>query len=333
MYHLLGICLSLSGLLVINSVFSLLAAVFWRGISGSAARWSGTARAQVLFLLRILPGLMSVLCVGGIFIPAYVAHEPRQTTEIVTSPLGLLAAVSLCGIGFSVWHGISAGIATRRLVRNWKEHAVPVQIRDIRIPAFRIVHPFPVIAVVGAFRPRLFIADRVFRSLSGDEIAAAVSHENGHLVAGDNLKHALLLVCRNILTHIPLGRSMDRAWVEAVESAADERAARGGAEAALDLASALVKVARLVPKGSSPAVPAGISLVSNDLGGIASRVLRLTQLASHCTHPPATDTRLGNFALGTCLCVLFCAAVAAASSSQLLADIHSALERIVSALQ
>lgn len=332
MYELLGICLSLVGLLSINSVASVFVSVFWRRISPVAESWSTSTRAQLLFFLRIVPGLVAILCVGAIFIPSYLANEPRHTSEIVTAKLGLLAAVSLCGIGLALWHRLGTCLATRRLVRDWLKHAEPLRIENLTIPAFRFQHRFPVIAILGAFRPRLFIADQVFHALSAEEIAAAVAHEKGHLAAVDNFKRASLRMCRDVLTVIPAGRSLDRAWFEAAELAADDYAARGGASVALDLASALVKVARLAPRGSKPAMLAGTSLISEDPGRITSRVVRLIQRSAQPSSQTA-ETPILKLAMGACLSGFLTIAVLIISSSGLLATIHSALEYVVSALQ
>src|SRR5262249_48078215 len=125
-----------------------------------------------------------------------------------------------------------------------------------------------------------------FQSLTNEEISAAMAHESGHLISRDNLKRPLLRACRDMLAIVPSGASLDRAWVEASEAAADEHAARGGSGGALDLASALIKIARLVPDGVKPAFPAGALLIGDDGAGgvdgagIAERVRRLTRLAT-----------------------------------------------------
>src|SRR5919202_1119057 len=112
-------------------------------------------------------------------------------------------------------------------------------------------------AGVGTLRPRLFIAQQLFAALTEAELRAALAHECGHLATRDNLKRAVLRACRDVLTIVPAGRTLDRAWDESTEAAADEHAARdGGAAAALDLAAALVKIARLAPPGMRPTLPA-----------------------------------------------------------------------------
>lgn len=333
MYELLAICLSLAGLLVIHTLALLLVIIFWRVSSRCAESWMPSIRAKFLFLLRITPGAVAVLCVGALFLPAYLSHEPRQTTEIVTAKLGVLAALSLYAIGFALWRLLAACLLTRRLIKNWLKYAEPAVINDVAIPAYRFQHPFPVIAIVGALRPRLFIANQIFQTLNGEEIIAAVAHERGHLVAGDNIKRGLLRYCRDLQTIMPLGRALDRAWIGATELAADEHAARDGASVALNLASALVKVARLAPPGGRPAALAGASLITQDLNSISARVLRLTQLATRSDGLSAAGFRLPNLAIGAGLSSLLIASIVMVYSTNFLAVIHSAMECVVSVFQ
>ena len=118
----------------------------------------------------------------------------------------------------------------------------------------------------------MFIASQIFDSLNEQELQAAIAHEYGHLVARDNFKRTLMRVCRDLLV-FPFGRSLDNAWAENVESAADEYAAQtGGNLTAINLASALVKIARIVPNNSKPAMPSGTFLLTeqNDFVTCAS---------------------------------------------------------------
>ena len=115
--------------------------------------------------------------------------------------------------------------------------------------------------MVGTIRPRLFIAERVLATLNEEELTAAIAHECGHLSAHDNFKRLLLRVSRDVLMIVPCGRSLDRAWAEAAECAADEQAAQLDTETALNLASALVKIAKMVPVGARAAVPMAAFLV------------------------------------------------------------------------
>ena len=331
MYALLGICIVLAALLTTNALGTLMASALWRAMAVRAEGWSAETRARVLFVLRLFPLVGAIACVLALLAPSYLAHEPAATHEVVSTKLALLAFASAIGIALALWRGIASWRATRRLLADWLRNAEPLRVDAIRIPAYRIRHPFPVIAIVGALKPRLFIASQVFDALNEEEIAAAVAHERGHLMMFDNLKRTALRACRDALLIVPCGRLLDRAWSEASEAAADEFAARGGAHIALDLASALVKLARIVQPDAKPTMPAVAFLVGEDVGGVVWRVRRLTQLASEQTLP-AQPLYASTLMLFSGLCAALLALALIATNSNVLWAMHRAIERVVSLL-
>ncbi len=335
MFELLGICLTLAALLTLNALASLLTSALWRIVRGHAVDWSAATRAQLLFAMRVFPPIIAIVCVSALLLPAYITHEPRHKVEPVSLKLGALAAISAGGLLLALWRGAMAWVATRRLVNDWLRSAEPVRFDEIPIPAYRLRHRFPVIAIVGAFRPKLFIADQLFQSLTREEMAAAIAHERGHLAARDNLKRALLRACRDALAIVPSGGRLDRAWAEASEEAADEFAARGGSYVALDLASTLVKIARLAPEGVKPSIPAGALLIggSESANGIAQRVQRLAQLAildNVSTAQRTLDLKAWPWA---CFAAILIAAIFLANDPSTLFTIHRVIEISVSKLQ
>ncbi|MEO6725001.1 MAG: M48 family metalloprotease [Blastocatellia bacterium] len=332
MYELLGICLALTCLLTLNALASLLTGAVWRLLQTRAQSWPATARAQLLFALRVFPGVAAIICVAALLLPAYIAHEPRQEAEGVSLKLGVIAAISAAGLLMAAWRGLAAWLATRKLIANWTRNSEPLPLEQSPIPAYRLRHSFPIIAVVGTFRPRLFIADHLFDSLKPKELTAAIAHECGHLASSDNLKRALLRACRNALTIVPCGRLLDREWAAASEAAADEFAARNGGETALDLAAALVKIARLVPAGARPAMPTSALLIGEDAGGIAERVLSLVRLAT-TAQTEETSSLVIPASLWLSFGALVTAALLIATNPHLLAAIHNLIEIAVSTLQ
>lgn len=334
MYHLLGASLALAALLAINALGSLVVAGLWRVWLARRARvWSAVSRARVIFMLRALPLGIALACVTLLLLPAYVIHEPRATKEVVGFKLAALALLSIMGIALALWRSFAAWRATRRLAAGWMRHGEPLHFEGVSIPAYRIRHAFPVIAVVGSIRPRLFIASQVLESLTNEELAAALAHESAHLDLRDNLKRGWLRACRDVLTIIPCGRSLDRAWVEACEAAADERAARAGASNAVNLASTLVKIARMAPLGASATMPAGAFLVDETAGGVACRVRQLTQLAgiggaADGGQPSALNPGTWVF----CASALFVALGVAVAGVDVLATTHVIIEYVVHAL-
>jgi beta-lactamase regulating signal transducer with metallopeptidase domain len=333
MYHLLGACLALAALLSLNALGSLLATALWHAVARPAHRWSAATRARLIFALRIFPAVGAGACVGALLIPSYLAHEPRATAEVVSLKLAVLALVSIIGIALALWRGLCAWRATRRLAADWMRHGEPVRLEEISIPAYRIRHAFPVIAVVGVLRSRLFISAQVFESLTGEELSAALAHEKAHLDVRDNLKRGLLRACRDVLTIVPCGRFLDREWAEASEAAADERAARAGSTVALNLASALVKIARLAPAGVKPTMPAGAFLIGNVVGSVAWRVRRLTQLAGVEGAFEGRGAAAINLSMWACLAAFLVAIALAATDARVLATMHVMIENIVWALK
>lgn len=199
MYNLLGICLALAALLFVNALASVLTAAFWRVVSRFTKGWSSATRARLIFICRTFPAAAALLVVIFFFVPSYLAFEPNQTGETVSVKLALLALFSAIGIALALWRGIAAWFVTKRLADDWQTHSETVFLENSPIPAYRINHRFPVVAVVGVFRPKLFVARQIFNSLNNEELAAVIAHETAHITARDNLKHWLMRACRDVL--------------------------------------------------------------------------------------------------------------------------------------
>ncbi|HEV2826541.1 MAG TPA: M56 family metallopeptidase [Pyrinomonadaceae bacterium] len=335
MFELLGLSLLLAALLTFNSMASLVIAGLWRVAGRATNHWTAAARARLLFSLRTLPGVLAVLFVALLLVPAYLAYEPRHSAESVSLKLGLLAVLSAAGLLVSLLRGIATHRATTKLTSAWLRYGTPIQIDGINIDAYQIHHPFPLIGIVGFLRPRLFIASQVLELLTREEISAAIAHENGHLAARDNLKRGLMQACRDALLIIPSGRLLDKSWSEASEEAADENAARQGTVVALDLASALVKIARIIPLGARPTMPAGVFLLGDEqeTKGIRSRVGRLIALAATERGNGSRPNVLTNlFAWGPAAMLLVGFAIAA-TNPYLLAKVHYLIEHAVFVLR
>jgi len=329
MYELLGISLVLAALLSINALASLVAATLWRLLARPTRRWSAHTRARIVYAMRVGPPAVALLAVAASLIPAYLIHEPYSTTEVVGKKLGVLALVSALGVALAVWRGLKSWLATRALLRQWLVGAEPIRIAQVSIPAFRIEHPFPVIAVVGSIRPRLFVAGRVLESLSDDEMLAAIAHESGHLAARDNLKRIFIRACRDMLTIVPCGRSLDRAWAENAEAAADESAASRGSVVALNLASALIVIARMIPAGSRPTMPVAAFLLGDETNGVKGRVRRLLYLAGSGAAENRPPSVLMMWAPRLVVLSSMFLLVFALIHSSALTEMHDAIERAV----
>ena len=333
MYFLLGISLVFAFLLTLNLLASMSASVLWRAIARSASTLSFRRQEQIIFTLRAAPVAAALVFVSVFLLPAYLLYEPAASGETVSLKLAVISLASLLGIGAAFFRVFRTLRATRKLTRNWLKHSQLIAIAGVKIPVYRIQHPFPVIAVVGMLRPRMFVASQVFDSLTEDELRSAVAHEYGHLKAHDNFKRAFLRVCRDMLV-FPLGRELDRAWADNNESAADEYAATtGGDSMALDLASTLVKIARIAPQNTSPAMPLGSFLIEEHAGDLKIRVQRLLQFPEKRTDGERPRVSGSRYSAWLYLALISSAVLFLATNKSLLLNIHDVSEHVVAILQ
>ncbi|PYQ47365.1 MAG: hypothetical protein DMF78_23935 [Acidobacteria bacterium] len=268
MSALFGTAMMLAAFLLVNLLASLLAAI---PAPLAMRRAHPARRAGAALLLRLMPAIVSLGAVALLAVPAYVRFEPPDTGESVSLPLGALAAAAAAVLLAGSGRGLRALWSTSALVRGWRRDAEPVSLPGSPVPAYRIRDAFPILSVVGVWRPRIYVAAQVLDALAPSELDAALAHERAHLRARDNLKRILLRSCPDVLAFSGMGRRLEREWARAAEQAADAAAADAGAGAAVDLAASIVKVARLVPTGAR-ALPVS---ALHDGGDVAARVRAL----------------------------------------------------------
>jgi Zn-dependent protease with chaperone function len=334
MYTFLAIALVLALLLTINATATMMSAAFGRLCKPLLRKCSARTRAEILFVMRIGPPVLAIVAIAAFMIPSYLTYEPHTTDESVSWKLGTLATLSAIGVALAISRGIRSWLATRLLLKDWMAASTRIELEAIHVPTFVLDHSFPIIAVVGAFRPRLFIANHVLESLSEEELAAAIAHEYGHLAAGDNFKRSVMRVSRAALLLIPCGRSLDRSWSEASESAADEYAAQQSSFVALNLASALVRIARMIPKGQRQVIPASVSafLAGEDSPGVKVRVRRLVELATADPSHLVSNASVVRFVPWLVLTLTVVISVTIESRPQVLATVHEFVEHVVAVL-
>ena len=176
--------------------------------------------------------------------------------------------------------------------------------------------------MVGALRPRLFVAENVLEACTPEELASVVTHEAGHVAAHDNLKRLAARFLPDVLPWLPAGRALDRAWESASEAAADARAAAARPTGSLDLAAALLRVARLARGGAWVELPARALL---DGGSVAPRVERLL------SDDADADSRARLLAAWALVLALPAAFLAASRTPSVLAAVHRVAETLVQA--
>ena len=261
-----GATLALAWFLAMNIALSALAVV--------AAREAGARRfgrsSALPFVLRLFPATASAAFVVGVFVPSYWRFEPREFVEGFDVTLTIFAAgAALLLIGSCARGAIGWWRAAAR-ARTWTETAEPLGLEGVGIPAFRIDAPQPVMALVGILRPRLLVTRGLIDALTPEELAASLAHEVCHHRAWDNLKRLAMLGAPDVLRWTPAARRLEHEWVTCAEHGADAAATNpSGRTARLALASALVKVARLMP--TQPRIVEPISTLIGG-GEIAARV-------------------------------------------------------------
>ncbi len=138
------------------------------------------------------PGAAGAAAAGRLVVQlAFWRFEPAQAGERVGSrcssargrgrarrPAGRAHGLR----GPAVPPGACAGTGARRRRRR--------RFRDGAARAYRVDADFPVVAVVGVWRPELFVAGRVAAACTPGEIAVVAAHERAHVAARDNLMRA-----------------------------------------------------------------------------------------------------------------------------------------------
>jgi len=282
-------------------------------------------RARGLFLVRLLPASFGLFVALGLVLPSFLWLEPARTGERAGSGLVTFAAASGLVLLAGLARGAAGLFATRRLVRRWARRARPIALAGIALPAFAVDERFPLVAIAGWLRPRLYVSEKVLRHCTEAELAAIVSHEAGHLHRGDTWKRLLLRACPDLFALLPLGAEIEGLWADAAEQAADDHAAALSEARSLDLASALIRVARL----AGPAHPGALPLTTLYRGGGVRR--RVSRLLSPRAAGPAGEAPRPLGAVGALLLAAGVLGPAAAVLG-LLHPVHRLLETVVRVL-
>ncbi len=269
-----------------------------------------TASADLL-ALRLLPVAGALLFVVTVVLPAFLSYEPHRDREAAGPLLLMLAAFALLTLGHGVWRGCRAWTAARSLLhecgpakRCVVENGCSVQVLDTAKP---------IIGVIGGWRPQVVTAECVISTCSRDEFRQVVAHEAAHVSARDNLKLLLLLVCPDALAWTALGAALSERWRTEAEFAADQRATGDDPRKRVELASALIKVARLLDTGHRARQALAMSVALDDVEG------RVRQLLAPARATSATISKA----------LVSLALLMPVAALPLYAPVHELIERLV----
>jgi beta-lactamase regulating signal transducer with metallopeptidase domain len=263
----------------------------------------------------MLPLVSAALITAAFTVPSFLLLEPRAIDE----PIGDIPfTLGICGMVLGIFGLVNAALAIRKAsltISSWTNEAQPVNSCS-PVPVLRISQAVPAMTAVGIVRPRVLLSVVAEFLLTGNEMQSALNHEIAHVRRRDNLKKLLLRFAA-----FPGMDGLESAWLEATEMAADD-AAVSNAGQALDLAAALIKLARLTP-GSVP-VEISAALVHSPASAMNVRVERLITWTEERL---ASKRKLSPW-YGLCALIAACA-LFVVTYSQLLARIHTATEWLV----
>lgn len=307
-FTLRAIMVSLAFFALLYSFLSLLLVLTWRSL-----RFSNLQRhiaACGLFTLRVVPFGISAAVSLFLTLPSFLVLERHSLDEDMGT--FVLSACAMLILGAGIYRVLAAEARTRRVVSACLDGSIGSE-RNSVTPAITSPQSLPPLMLVGIREPQILVSESACKILSDGELRAAVRHETAHFRSRDNLKKAIL----NCLP-FPGMASLEEAWQEASELAADDGAVSSRDEA-LDLAAALIKLARHCPNQVVPDLATG--LVSA-VGSVTGRVERLVAWRES---PVASPNGWGYF-----VAVGFAAFFAlAAKLGPALALVHSLTERLV----
>ncbi len=228
-------------------LLSLLVVCVWR-VMRLLSRDPGARSARSLFGLRIFPLIGSAFVTVAFALPAFYRLEGGMDEDMGTLLFGLVTALLL-----------AAGLARVLVAQRRASHLVAAWLREADVldagtarTTLQVKQGGPPLLLYGISTPQVLVSENAVALLSPEELRVAVEHEMGHQRSRDNLKKLILHG-----TPFPGMGTLERAWQEAAEFAADEAAVSNSVDA-IDLASALIKLCHLVPAQESPAFTTGL---------------------------------------------------------------------------
>jgi Zn-dependent protease with chaperone function len=318
MFAVRGSIISLAVFVVVYCAVSVAVLLTWRKLRFrrlwfSEDGLSVAGRADGLFVMRMFPLVSAIFVTAGLAVPSFLIFEPRSIHEqLGAMPIGL-AMAGLAFMAFGLGRSIAALQRASRMVRAWTRNA---QRFESETPVLALHEPRdePAMTAAGIFRPKVLLSSTAASLLTANELRAALRHEFAHVRRRDNFRK-LLLQC----APFPGMRELEAAWLEAAEMAADDRAVENAGEA-LDLASALIKLSRVIPLSPPPELTT--ALIHSPASLIEARVKRLVAWKKHSRASGRSVIRYGMSAGAVALSLFL-------FYGHLLVHVHAATEWLV----
>lgn len=209
------------------------------------ARTASGQRTDAILLIRSAPVALAAAAATLVFLPAWWTHEPPNTAETVSALLLGLAVLSALPLLQGLYRAVRMFVRTRDRLSIWRGRGRVTPWQEAPFEVLEVASADLALCVGGFLRPTIYASADVMRSLEPEELKVALAHEVSHAKRRDPLRLLWLGSCPDFLRLFRLDGSWRRAFSRSCEFAADAGASGGDPEAALDLASALLKVARL----------------------------------------------------------------------------------------
>jgi beta-lactamase regulating signal transducer with metallopeptidase domain len=262
MFALREIAGSLSCFVLLYCLLSALVAIAWRPVQPLHVAQQSVA--TILFGLRVLPLVVSVIVTFALVVPSFQLLESRAIGDGMGAIPLALGVCALLWIACGCSRVIAMQTRTTRVATRWLEGARPFNANADPAVTFQSYHETPPLTLVGVCHPRVLVSESTVALLSHNELRIALRHELEHMKSHDNLKKLIFRCCP-----FPGMVKLESAWAESAELAADDAAISSQCDA-IDLAAALVKLSRLVPVQVHPVCAMDFAAVS-----LSRRVARL----------------------------------------------------------
>ncbi len=271
MFALRGVAVSFSIFFIFYSVLTLAIGLVWRRVWNYCRQGSARSCADALFVLRMVPWILSTVVTLAFAVPSFLLLEPRAVRESMSPVLVVLCICGMAVMVAGMWNAAAALLRAAKTVAGWSDRARVIGRSDADsgqpVLLLRTAGAAPPLTAAGILRPSVWLSDTAEFVLTERELRCALRHEVVHVRRRDNLRKLLLRLVAS-----PGMTELESAWREATEMAADDAAVSNASEA-LDLAAAVIKLSRLAPLAAAGELTT--ALVHSPAESVNARVERL----------------------------------------------------------
>jgi hypothetical protein len=282
-YLMRMVCVALVAVGMVQVVSELVLWAAARPILRLLGPLSARSRERSLYCLQLTPLLLALGLSCLVCVPGYLRNETNLASEAVGWPCLLLAGGVVAWFASTAVRGLRIIVRTAIFANACKAPGAGTLPKFTRTPIVSLPDADHRVALVGLFRPRIFISNDLLTDggLGPLALDLVFEHERSHAVQGDNWKLLSLYCLPRLNLSLSGGGTWLQQWQSAAEWAADDDAVRGDFGRALLLAQTLVDFARRVAGARPPAMVSTAFVCGNK--GLELRVNRLLEIGPAST--------------------------------------------------